>query len=144
MTEVRTLESKVQKQRQRKSTKNNNSLNKSYNSQLNLSMRSSDSGKRKSQPMYINNRSGSGNRDKLITPVRSPVKQRNTMTMGASFASPSERVSDRLSQTMTKKTLDNSPGKLGASITSSGSSSNNQGAATQSSGNKVGDTGYKS
>ena len=142
MTEVRTLESKVQKQRQRKSTKNN-SLNKSYNSQLNLSMRSSDSGKRKSQPMYINNRSGSGNRDKLITPVRSPVKQPNNVTLGASFASPSERVSDRLSQTMTKKTLNNSPGKSGASA-SSGSSSNNQGAATASSGKKLGDTGYKS
>ena len=52
VTEVRELEARIQKQRQRKSL-NNTSLNNARSSQLNLSMRSSDSGKRKSQPLYI-------------------------------------------------------------------------------------------
>lgn len=52
VTEVRSLEAKMQKRRQRDSLKKTN-LNKSLNSPLNSSMRSSDSDKRKSMPMYI-------------------------------------------------------------------------------------------
>ena len=118
VAKVRVLETSLQKRRQRNSMKNN-SMNKSLTSpqNLNLSMRSSDSGQRR-EPMYIQNVKN----QKTSSNNLSPAQKRSSLNTSYNAASPQKSGSSgRLSATMRRSNASpNGSPNLGASGYASG------------------------